>query len=75
MDGICSRENYCQICPLQFDKNIVYDLHMSLLHKNVSINAQFINDEKAILQENDFSTKPIKEEIDFSIEDSIFANR
>ena len=32
---------------------------------------QSINDEKSFTQENDFSSQPIKEEIDFSIKDNI----
>ena len=71
MEGICSKVNFCQICSLQFDNKFVYDLHISLLHKTPNTTAQSIDDEKSIKQDNDFSTQPIKEEIDISIDENI----
>ena len=71
MEGIRPKPNFCQICSLQFGNKFVYDLHLSLLHKNLNTKAQSINDEKSIKKEIDFSIQPIKEEIDISIQDNI----
>ena len=71
MEEICSKVNFCQICPLQFENKLVYDLHMSLLHKNLNTIEQSFNNEESLEQENNFCTQHIKEEMDISIEDNI----
>ena len=30
------RDLFCEFCLLQFDKNYVYDVHMSLVHKKTN---------------------------------------
>ena len=69
MEGIQTKPNFCQICSLQFDGTFIYNRHMSVLHKNLESQPQSISDE--IEKENDFSTQPIKEETDTSIQDNI----
>ena len=63
--------NFCHICPLQFENKFIYDLHMSLVHKNLNTKSKSFNDVGSIIQENDFSTQPIKEETDNSVQDNI----
>ena len=46
---------YCELCQLQFDKKIVYDIHLSVVHKENQI-----NDVSTLIKEE--SVENVKEE-------------
>ena len=68
MDTITLRDMFCTECSLQFDKIIVYDLHLSLVHrKRINIKQEPNNCE---LTSVDAETKAIETCIILSIVDN-----
>ena len=58
MDAIMLRDMFCTQCSLQFNKNIVYDLHLSLVHgKRTNIDQ---GPNSCEITSEDAETKPIE---------------
>ena len=51
---------YCELCELQFDKQLVFDLHLSIIHKDNQVN------NGSILSKEE-SVEDIKEKLDEDI--------
>ena len=58
MDAIVLRNMFCTECSLQFDKKIVFDLHLSLLHGKRTIIKQEPNN--CEISAEDAKTKAIE---------------
>ena len=54
MENIILRDLFCELCALQFDKKVVYDMHQFLVHKKV----QKIKEEPLHSDENQSGKEP-----------------
>ena len=62
MDAIMLRDMFCTECSLQFNKKIVYDLHLSLVHgKKTNIKQEPNNCEKTSEVTETLPESPIKD--------------
>jgi hypothetical protein len=43
-----ARELFCELCKLQFDKKIVYDIHLKIVHKKDRIKSEQVDIENDI---------------------------
>jgi transposase-like protein len=54
---------YCELCQLQFDKQLVFDLHLSFVHKDNQIdNGSTLSKEESVEDIKEKSDEDIKEE-------------
>ena len=54
---------YCELCELQFDKQLVFDLHLSIVHKDNQINYRStLGKEESVENIKEKSDEDIKEE-------------
>ena len=62
MERNINTELFCQICSLQFDKKIVYDIHLSFVHKiKIKINSE--DEEKFPEMKEEYEFQVIESEI------------
>ena len=55
---------YCELCELQFDKQLVFDLHLSIVHKDNQINYRStLGKEESVENIKEKSDEDIKEEV------------
>ena len=62
MERNINTELFCQICSLQFDKKIVYDIHLSFIHK-IKKNIKLEEDEKISEIKEEHESQGIENEI------------
>ena len=83
MDAIMLRDMFCTDCSLQFNKKIVYDLHLSLVHgKKTNIkqepnNCEITSEVSETLHENQIEYKPLSCKIcnsEFAYQDELNAH-
>ena len=54
---------YCELCELQFDKQVVFDLHLSIIHKDNQINnGSPLSKEESVGDIKEKTDEDIKEE-------------
>ena len=68
-----SKDFFCKICSLQFDKKAVYDIHMSFVHKIATLIEEENEDlnQDINLENNTNLNSPIKKNIEVSINCSL----
>ena len=61
MDAIVLRNMFCTECSLQFNKKIVYDLHLSLVHGKKTSIKQEPNNSEVTSEDNEFFNENVDE--------------